>query len=91
MIDDAERDRRLDENSGYLRERICINGESALLDLIRMPIENPKHLRRKFDSVSDELRFVADCWLDKDGDVIDPQTRKTHLLSRGISSSENRY
>lgn len=85
-ISEEERNRRLNENYGLIRERIKSAGVNVLVKAITAPgpITPTKAIKDQWKQDLGDIRFIADCLLDQNGDVVDPQVRINHYNERGI-------
>lgn len=89
MITEQEYNQRLDAHEGYLRKKMAILGHAALWKVITSKGSQKKVVKDASDT-SNALRFLLDCWVDKDGDVISKDSKKHFYASRGISVDDER-
>ena len=78
MITEAERNRRLDANGKALRRLIEYNGKLALLNFVR------SGNKAKYTVICEHLRFLADVYVDVNGDVISEKQKYDYYLAVGI-------
>ena len=76
-VPDDEIERRLDADHGVLRYR----GQLLGLAMLQRVIIDRKVSHAK---LLDHGNFVARCWLDKNGDMINRTTRVMHLKRAGV-------
>lgn len=96
MITEKERNKRLNANRGYLREKIKLAGYAALHNVITMR-ENPVALRRKgykdrsskAMEITNHLRFLARTWIDKDGDEISELAKEKYFIYYGVEDKHD--
>lgn len=82
-----ERRRRLNDNKGQLRRKIRSMGRMALLNLITMPVDPEKTVQGKLNAIdmtAQHLRFLTECWLDQDEDVISYEAKKKYYQRHGL-------
>lgn len=87
MISEEERNRRLDANDGYLREKIKDVGYSALENLITMkedPTKTKPRCISKANKIAEHCRFLARTWVDRNGDEISADAKRQYFESAGI-------
>lgn len=81
MISDKERDRRINENNGFIREKVNVVAVEALWTLITSEEEvDPARLCA-------HVRHLARTWIDRDDDFYHRYSRYRYERLHGVSDS----